>query len=378
VPEAPILFVNNSPLDFGSVMVGESVEASLHITNVGGYSSEHFLSSTAIIFSASVNHADIGDAIDPSLPYSLLHGDSVDIKFRYAPMSIGAIPSGVYATIISNAINAPLTIFVSGSGTAPSTKVISVEPSSWHFPNTKVGSSSAEKLFTIKNQGDTNLTINGVTFNGDFEAGATLPSYPSVITPGNTLVFGVKFSPSFNGNAVQADGAVIDSDAASSPTNIPLSGGGFLIEPSYVISGIETTNILAFVDSLGQVLLKTIDANNLNSEEPCTLVRFTDLGLPLMNKEIMRIGVRYEDLGFAELVAQVKVQIRDEIIVREKTIKIGTSSGGGRPREALADLELSGEILEVRVIRPANCGAVSIINFFLSVEPRGEFVSENI
>src|SRR5213078_582328 len=167
-------------------MVGESVEVALHITNVGGYSSEYFISSTAILFSASVNHSDIGDAIDPSFPYSLSHGASIDIRFRYSPSSIGAIPPGTYATIVSNAINAPLTIFVSGSGTAPAVKVISVEPSSWRFPNTKVGSSSAEKIFTIKNTGDTNLTINGVTFNGDFAAGPTLPSYPSVITPGNT------------------------------------------------------------------------------------------------------------------------------------------------------------------------------------------------
>src|SRR5207249_672430 len=109
-------------------------------------------------------------------------------------------------TILSNAINNPITASLVGTGVAAGSKLLSINPSSWDFGSQKNGLASAEKLFVLKNNGTASLSISALNYTTPFSAGATQPRLPYTLAAGATVSVGVKFTPTGTGFVSKTNG----------------------------------------------------------------------------------------------------------------------------------------------------------------------------
>jgi hypothetical protein len=85
---------------------------------------------------------------------------SCKIGVTFDPVTAGAKTAAL--TITDSANNNPQSVNLTGTGVAP----VSVTPSSLTFASQKVGTTSAAKKVTIKNNLATTLTISDITFTG--------------------------------------------------------------------------------------------------------------------------------------------------------------------------------------------------------------------
>jgi hypothetical protein len=145
---------------------------------------------------------------------------SCKISVTFAPVTAGGKTAAL--TVTDSANNSPQSVDLTGTGIVP----MLVTPSSLTFAAQTVGTTSAAKIVTIKNNLPTTLTMSGNTFAGtnagDFAQSAT--------TCGTTLAAGAKctvsitFAPTATGSRV-AELDVVDS-AITSPQTVALSGTG--------------------------------------------------------------------------------------------------------------------------------------------------------
>ncbi|MGY6555186.1 MAG: hypothetical protein ACXIUM_11775 [Wenzhouxiangella sp.] len=138
-------------------------------------------------------------------------------------LSIGALPAG-FAGTISSATPGQIQLLIE-SAAAP---VLSLEPSVLAFGDTEIGSTAGPLLATLSNTGDADLIISGGTapaapfiIDG---AASTCASPPFTLTPGASCLLAGVFSPTAIGPV--AGTLLIESNAASSPDSLSLSGTG--------------------------------------------------------------------------------------------------------------------------------------------------------
>jgi uncharacterized repeat protein (TIGR01451 family)/CSLREA domain-containing protein len=95
------------------------------------------------------------------------------------------------------------------------------------FGNQNVGTTSAAKTFTIKNNGTSDLTGVAVTLDGTNSGDFTLDASgtASTVTPGNSTTFAVTFTPSATGSRIAAV-HIASNDGDESPFDINLTGNG--------------------------------------------------------------------------------------------------------------------------------------------------------
>jgi hypothetical protein len=115
-----------------------------------------------------------------------------------------------------------MTINVSGTGVA-ATQILAASPTSLSFGTVNVNNSS-QLSATLTNNGNSNVTVYGVTVTGSgFSASGV--SNGTMLTPGQSATLTVTFSPTTAG-AVNGASVSIASNATGSPTTITLSGTG--------------------------------------------------------------------------------------------------------------------------------------------------------
>jgi len=207
---APVpLEATPSSVHFGSVPVGTSISESVQLKNAGTRS--------ATISSASVLGAGF-TIVGLTTPITLTAGSTKSFTLKFAPTGVGT-DSGLITLKSSSAKE--LTLSMTGTGTKD-TSTISVSPASLSFGSGTVG--KTHKLaVTLKNNGNANVTISGVSLTG-IDASLSSGLNGATIAAGQTATFLVTFAPK---NAKRMSGSVqISSNAANSPTVIPLSGTG--------------------------------------------------------------------------------------------------------------------------------------------------------
>ncbi len=197
-----------STLAFGSVQVGNSTSLSQSLTNTGA--------SSVIISQA--NLSGTGFSISGlSLPLTLTASQSVTFTATFAPTAAGAASGSL--SVVSNASNSPLTINLSGTGTAAGT--LAVSPTSLSFGNVTVGSSAS--LNGSLTASGTAVTVSSASLtNGEFVLSGI--SMPVTIPSGQSTTFAVTFKP-------QASGATsaslsFSSNASNSPAVQSMTGTG--------------------------------------------------------------------------------------------------------------------------------------------------------
>jgi HYDIN/CFA65/VesB-like, Ig-like domain/Abnormal spindle-like microcephaly-assoc'd, ASPM-SPD-2-Hydin/Cep192 domain 4 len=197
-------------------------------------------------------------------------GGSLAFNAVFAPTTAGVVSGSVQLT--TNGTPSPLTINMTGTGVA-ATQTLSASPTSLSF-GTQALNTSASQSSTLRNTGNSNVTITGLTTAGaGFSASV---SNVTVLTPGQTATVNVTFDPTTAG-AVSGAKVTVTSDASNSPTTITLSGTGQTVTQHSIVlswdasisSGVSGYNVYRATSSGGY------NTTPLNAS-PVTTVSFTD------------------------------------------------------------------------------------------------------
>jgi Abnormal spindle-like microcephaly-assoc'd, ASPM-SPD-2-Hydin len=210
------LGANPASLAFGNVQVGGTANLSETLTNTGG--------SSVTISQANVTGAAFSIS-GLTVPTTLNPGQSVTFTATFKPTAAGGA-SGTLS-VVSNASNSPLSIPLSGTGTASGQ--LAVAPSTLAFGSVTVGSSSA--LNGSLTASGASVTVSSASIdNGEFVlSGITLPQ---TLTAGQTVPFTVTFTP--NATGATSASLTFTSNASNSPTVESLTGTGKAAVPHSV------------------------------------------------------------------------------------------------------------------------------------------------
>src|SRR3989449_739302 len=151
------------------------------------------------------------------MPLTLAPGQKTNFSVVFAPASRGSITGSV--SLVSNALNSPTTVALSGIGVQPLQPQLSVTPPSASFGNVGVGNRNTY-AFTLTNSGSASVTVSQAHVSGSGLSVGGL-SLPLTLTPGQKTTFSVVFAPASRGNITGSVSLV--SNALNSPTTIALS-----------------------------------------------------------------------------------------------------------------------------------------------------------
>jgi hypothetical protein len=202
------LTANPTSLAFGSVQVGNHANLSETLTNTGG--------STVTISSATPSGSAFS-ITGLTLPLTLTTNQSVTFTATFTPTTAGSASGSI--SITSNASNSPLSIALSGTGTAAGT--LAVSPTTLAFGNVNVGSSSA--LAGSLTASGSAVTVNSASSNSS-EFVLSGISLPITIPAGQSSTYTVTFTPQSSGAASAS--LSFTSNASNSPAVQSLTGTG--------------------------------------------------------------------------------------------------------------------------------------------------------
>ncbi len=218
----PIVTPSIPSHDFGGIMVGSTSAAqSIDLRNTGA--SDLTISAISALPPFTVT--------GPTLPITLPIGDSTTIMATFSPNSEGQALGEI--TIESDDQNSPTTISLAGEGLPP---IVGIGVSQLDFGGQRVGTTSGSQIVSVTNNGGVDVTISSVTAAAPF---AVVQPTNITIAPFDSAQFEVTFAPTAPGAAL--GDLVVTSDAAGSPTSIPLTGFGILgsleVSPAALVFG---------------------------------------------------------------------------------------------------------------------------------------------
>ncbi len=205
----PAVTITPASLAFGNVVLGaSSVGKSVILANTGN---------------ATLSISNIATSGDFSLITStkpcgatLAAGQECKIEMTFTPTQLGTRTGSL--TVTDNASNSPQTVPLSGTGIVPA----ALTPVKQLFPNTKVGTSSVAKVFTLANKQSVALTGISIGTIGDFGVSSTTCS--TSLNAKSSCTISVVFTPTQTGKRT---GTLQVSDSAvGSPQTSALTGTG--------------------------------------------------------------------------------------------------------------------------------------------------------
>ncbi len=137
----------------------------------------------------------------------------------FKPLVVGKTTGTI--TLLSDALNPKLVMKVWGTGVAVNAATLGVSPSSLNFGNVVVGSPANLQLTLSASNGPVRISSVQVNSSEFTLRGLVLPV---TIAAGQSVAATVVFTPMVSGTA--SANLTITSDAANSPTTVPLSGVG--------------------------------------------------------------------------------------------------------------------------------------------------------
>ena len=318
-------------INFGNVTTGTSVSINLHLTN---QSASLPILVTAI---STSNPAFTFAVVGAALPRNLTPTQpSMDVTVTFTAGALGTV-SGTLG-VDADADNAPVIVPLTGTSVAAGVKSISINPSSWIFPETRVGNTSATQAFVITNTGTVNVVVQIPTFGTNF-VGSSLPTGPTTLTPGGTLAFNAAFKPVGDGYVTDPNGITITSDAVSSPDHVQLQGNAVLINAAYIVVGGSENGFAAFGS-----FLQRFDSEDFRCETDAFAERVLQMAGQGYESTLSKIELQYEDIGNACIEVR-DTNEREETKVQQ--VPIGIQSNR-RVRQQQCDVKLTGELHTLR------------------------------
>lgn len=197
-------------VSFGSVTTGQSNSQPVMISNSGN---------GALTVSSYTAKGAGFSVTGLTTPLTIQPGKSASFNVAFDPSSAGSVSGSI--SLSSNAPNSPTALALSGTGAA-ATATLSVSPSSLAFGNITVNANSSQDV-SLKNTGNSNVTISAVSVSGagfsDSGVNAGL-----ILSPNQSATLKVGFAPTTAGSV--SGWVKINSNAASSPQSVALSGNG--------------------------------------------------------------------------------------------------------------------------------------------------------
>lgn len=205
----PVVTLAPTSLAFGNVVVGAtSAQKSVTLTNTGKATLNISTISTSGDFAQTTSTKPCGN--------TLAAGKSCTIEVTFTPTQVGA-RTGTLA-ITDNAPGSPQSVPLSGTGTVQ----VTLTPLSKTFPATKVGTSSAAKVFTLANKQSIALTGISTGTTGDFSVSTTTCS--TSLAAKSSCTISVVFTPTQTGTRTGA--FQVSDSAVGSPQTATLTGTG--------------------------------------------------------------------------------------------------------------------------------------------------------
>jgi trimeric autotransporter adhesin len=202
-------------IGFGNQASG-TTSAAKNVTLTNNTSAAVTISSVIIGGANGVNFAESATSCGASLNGH----SSCTFSFTFTPSTTN--PETATASINDSATNSPQIVTLTGTGLVP----VSVTPATLTYASQTVGTTSAAKTVTVKNNLPTTLTISGITITGpnksDFAQLAT--TCGSSLGSGASCTVSVTFKPT----ATLARTAALNvaDSASTSPQTVALSGTG--------------------------------------------------------------------------------------------------------------------------------------------------------
>jgi len=203
---------------FGQVQVGTSATFSIRLTNTS--------QKTLSILSKSIQGTSFSFG-NFSVPKTIAPGASVELPIIFRP-KVKGYTSGSIA-IGSNAVDAKLSMHVSGDGILTSSVELRVSPSTLNFGNVTVGSKATLRTTLTASNGSVTISSDESKSSEFAVVGLTLPAK---IPAGQSIQVSVKFTPNASGTASSKVGFF--SNAANSPTVEDVNGTGVAQSAHYV------------------------------------------------------------------------------------------------------------------------------------------------
>ena len=195
---------------FGEVQVGQSVSASIQLSNTG--------TKTLKITSRSEQGGEFSLGSFP-VPVKLKPGESVELPFTFKPTAKGY--SHGIITLASNDPKSPLNLSVRGFGFIPNSPELGITPAPLNFGKVTVASSASLQATLMASNA-------AVTISSDRSASSEFAivglKLPVTIPAGKSLAVTIQFTPNASGTASSKVGFI--SNAANSPTVEAVTGTG--------------------------------------------------------------------------------------------------------------------------------------------------------
>lgn len=217
-PKAPppegALSLSSTSFNFNTVVVGKTSTQTLTLTNTGN--------APITLESLTLKNQQF-QFTGPSVPRTILPNQSVAYTVSFVPTTSGNQSTSLQIT--TNVATTPMAVSLAGVG-EKAFAALQVTPASINFGNLNLKATGTQNV-TLKNTGDINMTVSGITVVGSgFGYSDLSPGFS--LAPNQTVTFQVWFKPQTAG---AASGSVsILSANISSPEDIPLSGQG--VNPS--------------------------------------------------------------------------------------------------------------------------------------------------
>jgi hypothetical protein len=205
-----VLSLSATSFNFNTVVIGKSATQILHISNTGA--------APLTLDSVTLKSSQFS-LTGPSVPRTILPAQKVDYTLTFEPSVSGNATAAIQ--IASNASNVSASVSLAGIA-EKAFAALQVTPSAINFGNQKLQATSTQNV-TLKNTGDINITISGVTAAGSGFGYSSL-SPGSTLTPNQSLTFQIWFRPQASG---AASGHIsILSSSLSTPETIDVAGAG--------------------------------------------------------------------------------------------------------------------------------------------------------
>ena len=233
----PTISAAPASIDFGSV-VEDQVSANKMVTLTNTGNADLTINGITLV-GTNTGQFQLGNITGCS---TITAGSSCSFPVNFDPTSVGTMSASV--SIASNdSANPTVAVTLSGKSTAVPVPTISAAPASIDFGSVVEDQVSANKMVTLTNTGNADLTINGITLvgtnTGQFQLGNITGC--STITAGSSCSFPVNFDPTSVGT-MSASVSIASNDSANPTVAVTLSGKSTATKPPVINSFTSDTS----------------------------------------------------------------------------------------------------------------------------------------
>lgn len=221
IAREPIMTLSDTEVDFGTVLVGDSVSTQFAIYNTG-YGVLNL--ATPTVSSSEFRVSVDGSSLAPGATLT----DSIVVTVSLVPTTEGSKTASV--TLGGNVANQQVSL--TGNAELNPEPTIAFNTDSLGFNAVEIGSTKTLNL-EIRNLGTNTLNVTTFTVSGTGFGGSL--TTPSAVERGNPLSVPITFTPE---SASQFTGSIqiVSNDANKSTLSIPLSGEGTTGPPTKLLS----------------------------------------------------------------------------------------------------------------------------------------------